>query len=386
MGDESGAILVFVALILPVLMAFSALAIDFGFAYMRIAQLQSVADAEALACAGTYQTCTSGGDLFPITNLYGFTIAITSPVACPNPELQNNCAQAVASINQPTFFLPLFGINSLNLSKTAIAGKRALADVMVIKRDFSANGNNIMTVAGGSVAIGGNLYTTNKSGINATNANATITVFNNSANSCGSCTPAAVSSSSAFPSLPPYTVPSAPTAQIVPVCVSKVGTFQPGTYAAGVTMSCATNNLQPGIYKFNGGLNTNSTTVNGSGVTLIIGADQPINLAGTVTLNSSSGGSTCGTAGGGIVIYQVPTLTNTFGSWGVSGAGNNVSLTGQVQLPNTNVSFSGSPTSLSVTGSMYFNSLSLQGNMSAKASADPCQNINLGAGSTILVQ
>jgi len=386
LGDDKGAVLPFFAIILLILIGFAAFAIDMGFAYVRIAQLQSVADAEALACARTYQTCTSGGDLFPITNPYGFTISTTSPVACPNPNIQNNCAQAVATITQPTFFLPAFGINSLTLSKTAIAGKRATADVMVIHGNFSANGNNIMTVTGGSVAIGGNLSTTNKSGIDATASDAKITVFNNGANNCGSCTPAAVSSGSAFPNLPAYTVPSAPIAQVAPICVSNVGTFAPGTYAAAVTMSCATNNLQPGIYKFDGGLNTNSTTVNGSGVTLIIGPDKPITLSGTVTLNSSSGGSTCGTAGGGMLLYQAPTLTNTYGSWSVAGSGNNISLTGQIELPNTNVSFSGSPTSLSVTGSMYLNSLSLNGNMSAQASGDACQNINLGSGTTILVQ
>ena len=385
-NDESGAILPLFAIILLVLLAFAAFAIDFGFAYMRQAQLQSVADAEALACSRTYNTCTSGGDAFPLTNPYRFTIVLTNPVSCPNPSIQNSCVQAVASITQPTFFLPLFGIKTLTLSKTAIAGKRATADVMVIRGNFSANGNNIMTVSGGSVAIGGNLNTTNKSGINATATGAKITVYNNGANSCGSCTPTAVSSGSAFPTLLPYAIPSAPTVQVAPICVGNVGTFQPGSYAASVTMSCATNNLQPGIYKFNGGLNTNSKTVNGSGVTLIIGVDQPLTLSGTVTLNSSSGGSTCGTAGGGMLVYQAPTLTNTYRSWSVAGSGNNVSLTGQVQLPNTNVSFSGTPTSLSITGSMYLNSLSFNGNMSAQASADPCQNINLGSGSNILVQ
>jgi hypothetical protein len=383
---ESGATLPFFALILVVLLGFAAFAVDFGFAYLRQAQLQSVADAEALACARTYSTCTSGGDQFPLTNPYGFTVAITNPVACPNTVTQNNCAQAVASTTWNTYFLPLFGINSLSLSKTAIAGKRAASDALVIRGNFSANGTNIMLVTNGSIAVGGGITTTNQSGINATAPNATITAYNNSTSGCGTCTPAVVTSGAPLPSPAPYSPPSSPTAQVAPVCVSNVGNFQPGTYAAGVTLNCASNTLAAGIYYFNGGLITNGNSLSGSGVTLIIGADMPISLTGAINLNSSSGGSTCGTAGGGMVLYQPQTLTNTYRSWTVSGSGNAINLTGKVQLPNTDLTFSGSPTSLSMTGSMYLNSLRLNGNMTAQTSVDPCQNLNLGSGQTILVQ
>lgn len=386
LGSESGAVLPFFAILLSVLLGFAAFAVDIGFAYMRQAQLQSVADAEALACARTYSTCTSGGDQFPLTNPYGFTIVTTNPVACPNPTTQNNCAQAVASSSVNTFFLPLFGISSLNLSKTAVAGKRAASDAMLIRGNFSANGTNIMLVTNGSIGVGGGITTTNQSGINATAQNATITAYSSSTSGCGTCTPPVVSSSAPLPQPPAYSPPSSPTARTAPVCVSNAGTFQPGTYAAAVTLNCSSNTLTAGTYYFNGGLNTNGNSLSGAGVTLIIGADMPLNLTGNINLNSSSGGSTCGTAGQGMVIYQPLTLTNTFQSWTVSGSGNAINLTGKVQLPNTDLTFSGSPTSLSMTGSMYLNSLRLNGNMTAQTSVDPCQNLNVGSGNTILVQ
>ncbi|MBU3628873.1 TadE/TadG family type IV pilus assembly protein [Polynucleobacter sp. AP-Reno-20A-A9] len=383
---ESGAVLPFFAILLVVLLGFAAFAVDFGFAYMRQAQLQSVADAEALACARTYSTCTSGGDQFPLTNPYGFTIATTNSVTCPNTATQNNCVQATASTSWNTFFLPLFGFNTLNLSKTAIAGKRATGDALIIRGVVSMNGNHIMTVSGGSVAVGGGISTTNQSGIDATGTGATITVYNNSTNSCGSCTPSVLSNGAVLPSPPAYTPPSSPTVRTAPVCVSNVGTFLPGTYSAAVSMSCASNTLTAGTYYFNGGFDNNGNTLTGTGVTIIVGVDKAFNLSGTVNLNSSNGSSTCGTAGGGMVVYQPVTLTNTFQSISVAGAGNNITLTGKVQLPNTDFTFKGSPTSFSVTGSLYANSLTLKGNMSAGISADPCQNINLGAGTTILVQ
>jgi len=113
---------------------------------------------------------------------------------------------------------------------------------------------------------------------------------------------------------------------------------------------------------------------------------QPINLSGSVTLNSSDGSSTCGTVGGGMVIYQPLTLTNTLYTIDVAGAGNNISLTGKTQLPNTNFIFRGSPTSFTIMGSLYANSMDLKGNMTASTSPDPCQNINLSSGKVKLLQ
>jgi hypothetical protein len=151
-------------------------------------------------------------------------------------------------------------------------------------------------------------------------------------------------------------------------------------------MSCASNTLTPGIYYFNGGFDNNGNTLSGIGVTIIVGVDQPFKLSGTVNLNSSLGPSTCGTAGGGMVIYQPVSLTNTYQSISVAGAGNSINLTGKVQLPNTQFTFKGSPTSLIIQGTLYAYSLDFRGNMTAGTSSDPCQNINLNSASTILVQ
>jgi Flp pilus assembly protein TadG len=380
---ESGAVLPFFAILLVALLAFAALAVDFGFAYMRQSQLQSVADAEALACARTYSTCTSGGDQFPLTNPYGFTIATIKGITCPNPSTQQNCVQATASSAMNTFFLPIFGINTLNLSKVAIAGKRLVSDALVIRGQVSMNGNNIMTVTGGSVAVGGGISTTNQSGINAVTTGSTITVYNNSSNNCGHCTPAVNTSGSPLPSPPAYTPPSPPGVQTYASGCS----LPSGTYNSAVNLSsCGSQVNMSGIYYFNNGFDNRGIALAGTGVTIIVGVDKGFNLSGTVNLNSSSGGSTCGTAGGGMLVYQPVTLTNTFYSIDVSGSGNNIALTGKTQLPNTDFTFRGSPTSFVITGALYADSLTFKGNMTASASADPCQNLNIGSGNTILVQ
>lgn len=385
-NNESGAVLPFFALILVVLLGLAAFAVDFGFAAMRQAQLQAVADAEALACARTYTTCSTGGDQFPLTNSFGFTINMTVPVTCPNTATQSNCVQAVASNVWNTYFLPVFGVNSLNLSKTAIAGTRIASNALIVRGPVRMNGTNIATISNGSVAIGGGITTTNKSGIDANGAGATITAYNNSTNSCGSCTPAVRSTPDPLPTIPAYVPPASPTPRTAPVCVSNAGTFLPGTYSAAISMSCTNNTLTPGIYYFNGGFDNNGRTLTGAGVTIIVGVDQPFNLSGTVNLNSSLGPSTCGTAGGGMVVYQPVSLTNTYQSIEVRGSGNNINLTGKVQLPNTQFDFRGSPTFLIIQGTLYAYSLDFRGNMTAGTSPDPCQNIDLNSASTILVQ
>ena len=383
---EGGAVLPFFAIILFVLLGMAAFAVDFGFAYVRQTQLQAVADAEALACARTYSSCTSGGEQFPLTNPLGFTIAMTVPVACPHTSTQSNCVQATVSNMWNTFFLPVFGINTLNLSKTAIAGTKLASYALIIRGPVSMDGTNIMTVSNGSVAIGGGISTTNASGINASGAGASIIAFNNSRNQCGSCTPQVKSTSQTMPVPKAYVPPPSPSPQIAPVCVSNVGTFLPGTYSTAVSMNCASNTLTPGIYYFNGGFNNNSKNLTGLGVTIIVGVDKPFSLSGSVNLNSSLGPSTCGTLGGGMVVYQPLTLANKYQSISVAGSGNNISLTGKVELPNTDFTFKGSPTSMIISGTLYANSLDFRGNMTAGVSPDPCQNIDLNSVATILVQ
>ena len=102
--SEEGAVLPIVAIVLIILLGFAAFAIDFGFVYMRQAQLQSVADAEALVCASNYLTCNSTGDNYPLTNPYGFAITTTNPLACPNTNTQKNCVSASAANTWNTYF------------------------------------------------------------------------------------------------------------------------------------------------------------------------------------------------------------------------------------------------------------------------------------------
>lgn len=388
-STESGAVLPFFALILVILLGLAAFAVDFGFAAMRQAQLQAVADAEALACARDYSSCTGSGTQFPLTNPYAFTITMNKGVDCPNTTTQRNCAQATASTSWNTYFLPVFGIPSINLSKTAIAGTPIVPDALIVREEIRLNGtNNQVMVGSGSVATGGVITAKGlEAGIIASVRGATITTYNSAGTTqCDACSPSVKSSSATLPIPPPYSPPTPPPPQTY---VNKTCILPSGTYASFVDLKCASGTTLSGVYYFNGGFDNDKgkSPITGTGVTIIVGADQPFSMTGNVNLNSLGGGTTCATAvGGGMLIYQPISFTGYSYPMDDGGGGNNIQLTGRVELPNTRLTLGGASSTISFTGSVYAKSLTLNGNLSSSTSPDPCQNTNIGSGTTILVR
>ena len=392
-NNESGAVLPFFALILVILLGLAAFAVDFGFAAMRQAQLQAVADAEALACARDYSSCTGSGTQFPLTNPYAFTISMNKGVDCPNTATQKNCAQATASTSWDTYFLPVFGIPSINLSKTAIAGTPIVPDALIVREEIRLNGTkNQVLVGSGSVATGGVITAKGlEAGVIASVRGATITTYKGAdTTQCDACIPSVKSSSAELPIPPPYSPPAQPALQTY---VDNTCGLPSGTYVNKVDYKCASITNLTGVYYFNGGFDNDKgkSPITGTGVTIIVGVDQPFSMTGNVNLNSLGGGATCATSvGGGMLIYQPVSLSgyssNMDDGGGGGGSGNNIQLTGRVELPNTRLTLGGASSTISFTGSVYAKSLTLNGNLSSSTSPDPCQNTNIGSGATILVQ
>ena len=378
--NEEGSIAPIFALILFFLIGIAAFVIDFGLAYMKQSELQAVADSEALACAQFYGSCTSGDDPYPEVNPNGFTIALTKGVACPNPTTQTNCVKAIVSTKWDRVFTGIFGYSGNTLEKSAVAGKvQGGYEVFFIKRTFSANGNNQIMVVDGSVAIGESISTTNKTGIIIV-GNGSTTVYNgNSPAGCGACSPAVVGTSLPLPPLPTYTPPSSPTVRSQPTCIGNIGNYLPGTYNAKVSMNCGLNHLAAGVYYFNGGLETNTTTVTGENVTVIIGSAKPVDFTGDITLSAPD----CNN-GDGMLIYQEPSAS--LNNWTAKGSRNSFMGTGRIILPNTSIDYRGASSSFSVTGGVYADNFTTKGNVSAGISALPCQNIDSSASKNRLFQ
>jgi Flp pilus assembly protein TadG len=129
LSNEEGSIAILVAFLLTIFIGFMGLAVDFGYAYLQKTRLQKVADAEALACviSPASAPCPANGtNLYPELNPYGFTVTTVNPgdnSLCLNPAKQSKCARATAQVSWNTFFINLFGVNTLTLSAKAVGSK-----------------------------------------------------------------------------------------------------------------------------------------------------------------------------------------------------------------------------------------------------------------------
>ncbi|MHA7143345.1 pilus assembly protein TadG-related protein [Arthrobacter sp. TmT3-37] len=127
--DEQGAVAVFVALTMVVILAMAALAIDVGAMYVEKAQLQNGADASALAIAndcskGNCGAVNSTGQDFANRNAGDATSGITSitfPTAT-SVRVQTNAREAGTGANHFSLaFARVLGIDNTKITATATA-------------------------------------------------------------------------------------------------------------------------------------------------------------------------------------------------------------------------------------------------------------------------
>lgn len=376
-----GVVSILTAVMIIVLLGFAGLAIDIGYLLLQKTRMQSVADASALACVIEPDTCgEGGGNLFPVLNPYSAMVSLANPVGCPDPALQDRCAQATASAVWDTFFLRLFGQPLGRVSATAVAGYRSgLASCITTIEGFNANGTNIASLTNCSADIGGVLLTTNQSGIQSNDpASAAITVYNgNDPTNCGNCSPQPIGVDDALPDIPSSAIPTAnfdgTPLSIRASSACRSGTCLPGIYRGGrVTLNGATT-LASGVYVFEEGLNVNGQTLQGlsGGVSIYVPGNAPLDLTGRITLTAPTPD---GCAPGSGVVLSHP-YTGTSHTMSLEGSNVRLNLTGVVYLGADNVTIRGSSSSFVLSGTLVTRSLDLRGNMMPAVSANPCNNL-----------
>lgn len=393
-GDEKGSMSVLVAFLLLIFIAFLGLAVDFGYAYLQRARLQSVADAAALACviSPASSPCpASGANIYPQVNPYGFTVTTLNPgdaSLCLIPAKQSACARATAQISWNTFFINLFGVSTLNLSATAVAAKTGqVPSCILTTQNFQANGTNIVTLNNCAASIGGTLTSTNKSGINITGLGGT-TVFNgNSPSQCGNCNPTPVGVSGQIPSLPNPAIPTTnlngSSLATLPYTSCTNSSCVPAIYTGGkVTLNAATT-LASGYYVFNNGFSNNGKDLSSAsgGVGIYVPGNMPLQLTGNVNLTAPSPAG-CSAGSGVVLSHPYSSLYNPLV---FNGATNSLNFTGVVNLAADDITVDGSSVAVKVTGSLVAHSISLNGNMNPTASSNPCFNLYEATGKPVLV-
>jgi len=150
---ENGQVLVIVAIGMAVLLGFVGLAIDVGMLYTTRRQMQTAADAAAIAGANALQGSSS--DLYQqaaqaVAKLNGFvdatngvSVTIGPPASPPNPST-GQYVEADISQDVPTYFLRALGYSTMKVSARAIAGT-VNGPACVYALDPSASGSISLT-------------------------------------------------------------------------------------------------------------------------------------------------------------------------------------------------------------------------------------------------
>ncbi len=261
---QSGQALVAATFGLVALLGATGLAIDMGYLRYQKRLQQSAADSAALAGAGDIAYIPDGASVRNAARadslLNGFpnggkvTVTVNHPSLVPPYSANLNSVEVLITVAQPTFFMKIFGINSVNVTARAVAlatGRNCLYALQTgITGPRPTNCGVIddqALVAQGAVPAADPLFYLRPPGAG------------------GACLPGLVNNAT-----PP---PGAPN----PV------TLSPGHYCTGISVSGTRSvTLNPGTYVVTGGgISFNGTgTVSGTGVTLYLSA-----AGGPVSIN-----------------------------------------------------------------------------------------------------
>jgi len=154
LSDERGVVLIFVAGILVVLMGMAALAVDYGWLYFGQLNARKAAESAALAgvshmplpgCADPVSGTLPHESALEIATSNGYSAANGDSVA---PVMGTTCARLQVTVGRtiPTFFMRVFGIDSLTISETATAEQlpplRIGSDEPYLGEDPTVGGRN----------------------------------------------------------------------------------------------------------------------------------------------------------------------------------------------------------------------------------------------------
>lgn len=374
-----GQVLPMVAIAIFVTMGAAALAVDIGRLWTTKRQMQSAADAAAMAGAdvaateGTTSQVTAAAQAAAAQN--GFTngassinspnsatVTVNYPPTSGTYKGVSGVVQVVISQNQPTYFMSVLGLNNIPVNVTAAAITTGSGSC-VYSIDPTASG--AMTVQGtSSVSSACGVY------VNSDNSSALVVsgggvitaplvgiVGGTNLNGGGSTSPttgiAAFGDPLAWESEP--TVGS--TCDYNNTQINKNTTLTAGTYCGGIkiTGTGTTVTFGPGLYIINGGsLSIGAgSIVSGSSVTFYLTGlntgNSNNNSYGGVTIDGASTvnlSAPCDNSSGGIegmLFFQ--DRSETKGQSSTINGGSNSSFTGAIYFATTTLNYSGNSAS-----------------------------------------
>lgn len=358
-AGRRGMVMVFVALLMPVIVGAMAMAVDAGVLYLQRRQAQSAADAAALA--GAYSLYNGSnfsvaqGAAASVASRNGFTLSgtnVTQPGA-------TQVAVTVAS-NPPRFFSSLWGRGSQSIAASATAQANSGSSATT---PYSSSAVVLLNPsAPGSLSLAGSAQIKADDGIQV-NSRCTTAVDANNAGcssspihmcggyttSSGGCldgrlTTGVPSVGDPLASIPTPTDPGSGSNQ--DGCLKSYPgygpcTLNPGQYTQSVSLgNGGTFTMNPGLYYFKGGAGltvANGATLTGNGVTIYMENGGTLSLQGGTTTTLTAPTSSSNGAVQGLVYMQdrsctaAPNIAN----------GTNVSLTGTFYTAGAPLNFAG---------------------------------------------
>jgi hypothetical protein len=377
-ADQRGQTMIVVAVCIASLCGMAGFAVDVGTLFRAKRNLQTAADAAAVAGADESKYGDWKGAALAaavqngITNgSGGATVTVNDP---PASGSHGSGVEVIITVSEPTYFMKVFHLTSMNVSARAVAGLTAgsgciytldtsgtdigltgTADLSMpncgILVDSSASNAIRMTGSSGitaqSIGIVGGWSTTGSAGMNPS----PVTGIAPAANPLAFLVAPSFTSSACLPD--PHktgsgSVTLGPSVAGGTVCYNGLSVSGSGSVT-----------LNPGLYIINGGFSmTGSGTISGTGITFYLAAPNgSASLSGSGALNVSA--PTSGTYNG-ILFFEDPADSNAMSITGSTGS----NLAGIFYAPAASLSMSGSSganiyadlvvSSLSMTGTSNF--------------------------------
>ncbi|HXF90994.1 MAG TPA: pilus assembly protein TadG-related protein [Candidatus Nitrosotenuis sp.] len=368
-SGNRGAMLVFGALLLPVFIGFTALAIDVGLWYKSKRHLQLIADSTAVGAAYAIKNGTSvstyglhAAKLNQFEATGGNTITINNPPTTGPYANDDNAVEVILTAPASLYFSPYFISNTvfpLKARAVAFAKKSDKASCLTI---LDPSVSSALSISGGAIVNVQNCETyvnSNSSSALATSGNSVLStgslkiVGNYSQGGTSqiiSLSPiqtGVVATGDPFAST--ITMPTFSGCNYNNKNVNTVTVLSPGVYCNGLKVSgVGIATLLPGVYVIDRGefKVMNSGQVHGTGVTIFLTSSTGSNYANLNFTNSSVINLTAPTSGSlaNVLMFspqQAVDVEHRVAS------GSTVNLNGLLYFPNSNITFSGGVTTQS---------------------------------------
>ena len=355
--------MIIAALVMPIAIGFTALAVEGGLWYADHHQLRNIADTAALAAGWAYYEGSNEADAAEAAvtgegyNTTSDSLDLVSPPTAGPYAGDPQSIQVTAHRSRTPLFSRLFlGSNNVDIAAIAVVqlGSRSGACVLALDPhaagaltaqgsaniDFNGCGVNVDSNAAGALDVGGaallDVQWTEVTGTIATNGGGTLE---------SSQTPR-----TGMPPRPdPYadlTMPGSGSCNYSNLSVHGTAILTPGRYCGGVSFQAHANvTLAPGTYIMDGGSFdvSGNSAVTGDGVTIILTgsgsnyATVTINGGAVVDISAPSTGTYAG-----IAFTQDPNapsgVTNKFNG------GSTMDIDGVIHMPNQAIQFTGGNT------------------------------------------